>query len=202
MNEEISDLFGDDPLALFHTWLEEAKESEPNDPEAACLATADAKGHPSARMMLIKEMNEKGFKFHTNAESRKGEELAANPQAELCFYWKTLHRQVRVRGVIQPIQERETEEYFASRPLRSRIGAWASQQSRPYQRRAEMEGVIAANEDKYKDADIVPKPPYWKGYRLVPSSIEFWIAETNRLHMRFVYSRQPNGNWDSTWLHP
>lgn len=178
-----------DPLPRFRTWFEEARRTEPNDPEAMALATADARGRPSARMVLLKSVDETGFVFYTNLESRKGRELAANPYAALLFHWKSLRRQVRVEGPVTPVGDAEANEYFHSRPRGSRIGAWASTQSRPMEGMFELEKRVAEYTAKFGLGDI-PRPPHWSGFRLQPERIEFWKEGRFRLHERIVHVRE------------
>jgi pyridoxamine 5'-phosphate oxidase len=195
-------LRGEDPILLFRRWLEDAGKSEPNDPEAVALATADAQGRPSARMVLMKGVDARGFRFFTNMESDKGRDLAANPHAALCFHWKSLRRQVRVTGRAEPLPRADVAAYFSTRHPLSRLGAWASAQSRPLESRAALEARVAAYAEKYKDGDI-PCPPYWGGYVLVPDSIEFWQQGEGRLHDRFVFTREDSGGgWNLTRLNP
>lgn len=189
----------DCPLELFHDWLAQAKKSEINDPDAMAIATCTKNGHPSVRMVLLKEANEKGFKFHTNAESQKGNEMDQNPYAALCFHWKSLRKQVRVEGIIEQVSEAEADEYFASRPRTRQIGAWASQQSRPLKSRKHLIERTTELEQKYPDT--VPRPKYWKGYRVKPNKIEFWWDNPDRLHDRFTYTKTGH-NWDIQRLYP
>src|SRR5215510_3148098 len=155
----------DDPLGLFARWMQEARKSEPRDPDAAALATVDAADLPDVRIVLVKKVDERGFVFFTNSESTKGTEIAANPRAALVFYWKSLNRQVRARGTVGPMTERESDEYFATRPRGAQIGAWASKQSHPLESRSVLEAAVARYEKEY--AGAVPRPPHWIGYRLV-----------------------------------
>jgi pyridoxamine 5'-phosphate oxidase len=163
----------DDPLALFAAWFDEAKGQEPNDPTAMSLATADGDGRPSVRMVLLKGFDAQGFVFYTNFESRKGEQLLANPQAALCFHWKSIRRQVRIEGPVTTVSEAEADAYYASRPRDSQIGAWASRQSRPLESRFELEKRVAQFAAKHA-VGKVPRPPYWSGFRVAPERIEFW----------------------------
>lgn len=190
----------DDPHALFEAWLNEAKASEPNDPEAMALATAAEDGQPSVRMVLLKGHDAAGFVFYTNGESRKAEELAANAQAALLFHWKSLRRQVRVEGPVTPVSEAEADAYFASRARASQLGAGASDQSRPLDRRETFEQRYAALEAEYEGRDV-PRPPHWGGYRVRPERIEFWQDRAFRLHERRLFTRAGEG-WAEGLLYP
>jgi pyridoxamine 5'-phosphate oxidase len=195
------DLFEDgDPFSLFAEWFEAACESEPNDPNAMALATADADGMPDVRMVLLKGFDPGGFVFYTNLESRKGLQLASQAKAALCFHWKSLRRQVRVRGSVQPVTAEEAEEYFATRPSLSRIGAWASRQSRPLESRAALEQAVARYRDRFGEGPI-PRPPHWSGFRIEPAEMEFWRDRPFRLHDRMRFSREGAG-WARTRLFP
>jgi pyridoxamine 5'-phosphate oxidase len=189
-----------EPWALFHAWLAEATASEPNDPTAMALATVDAEGLPNVRMVLLKGADEDGFVFYTNTESTKGLELAANPKAALVFHWKSLRRQVRARGAVTRVNDAEADAYFASRPRDSRIGAWASQQSRPLESRFAFEKAIAVYAAKYALGEV-PRPPYWAGFRIKPVAMEFWHDRPFRLHDRVLFTRAGNG-WTRTRLYP
>lgn len=191
-----------DPIAAFDGWLQEAAASEPNDPNAMSLATVGADGMPNARMVLLKGHDARGFVFYTNLESQKGGELADNAQAALCFHWKSLHRQVRVQGPISAVSDAEADAYFNSRGRQSRIGAWASQQSRPLAKRAELEAAFAKIDAQYPDEDI-PRPPHWSGRRITPLRIEFWQDGDHRLHDRLVFKRaSADAAWETERLYP
>lgn len=189
-----------DPIAEFKAWLAEAEASEPVNPNAMALATADAKGRPSVRMVLLKGVDESGFVFYTNLESRKSLELAANAEASLCFYWKSLAKQVRIDGAIEPVSDAEADAYFASRPRSARIGAWASAQSRPMESRFDLEKRVAQFTARFNVGDI-PRPEFWSGFRVVPRLIEFWEERKFRLHDRVVYHRDGDG-WTTERLYP
>jgi pyridoxamine 5'-phosphate oxidase len=191
-----------DPFALLKLWLAEASERELNDPEAMTLASVDPSGLPDARVMLCKQADERGLVFYTNAESAKGRQLAATPKAAALFHWKSLRRQVRLRGAVAMIAQREADAYFATRPRVSRIGAWASQQSRPLESRAKLEQTVADLTVKFGDGDI-PRPPHWGGFRLTPIQIEFWRDGEYRLHDRVVFTRAREGDpWRRERLYP
>ena len=190
----------DDPFALFETWFAEATASEPNDPEAMALATADDEGRPSVRMVLLKGHDERGFVFYTNLDSRKGAELAANPHASLLFHWKSLRRQVRIEGPVSAVSEAEADAYFASRGRESRLGAWASDQSRTLPDRATFEARVAEMRDRFEAGDV-PRPPRWSGYRVTPQCIEFWSDREARLHERRLFERAGTG-WTEQSLYP
>lgn len=189
-----------DPFALFERWMGDAKAHEPNDPNAFALATADADGAPDVRMVLLKELEAGGFTFYTNGESAKGRQLAANPLASVLFHWKTLRRQVRARGRAQPVAAAEADAYFAGRARDARIGAIASDQSRPLESRAELERRIAAVASRWEGREP-PRPAHWSGWRVIPTAIEFWRDRPFRLHDRQLFEREGDG-WRRTRLYP
>jgi len=189
-----------DPFARFAAWMAEATQTEPNDPNAVCLATCTPEGRPSARMVLLKGVDPHGFVFYTNLESRKGRELAANPHAALCFHWKTLARSVRVEGPVEPVSAPEADAYYASRARGSRIGAWASRQSRPLEGRWALEKAVAEYTLKFGLGEI-PRPEFWSGFRVLPERIEFWRDMPFRLHDRQVFHRD-GAAWRIEALYP
>ena len=189
-----------DPIAHFQYWLAEADRSEPNDPTSMALATADGSGVPNVRMVLLKGVDQAGFVFYTNFESAKGNELEANPQAALCFHWKSLRRQVRVQGQIEVVTDQEADDYFASRAKDSQIGAWASKQSQLLKGRFELEKRVAEFTAKFH-IGAVRRPEFWSGFRLLPVRIEFWQEQPFRLHDRKVYNRSPDG-WTVEKFYP
>lgn len=192
----------EDPFALFEHWLAEAENAEPVNPGAMALATVDADGMPNARMILLKGADERGFVFYTNCESAKGLELAANPKAALLFYWKSIGRQIRIRGPIEPVTDAEADIYFATRHRDSRIGAWASRQSRPLASRAALEQAVEGYAEEFAGGDVL-RPGYWHGYRVRPVEIEFWQNGEFRLHDRIEFRRAiPEGAWTKTRLFP
>jgi pyridoxamine 5'-phosphate oxidase len=191
-----------DPFVLFDAWLEQATASEPRDPTAMTLATADAEGMPDARMVLLKGVDSRGFVFFTNMDSQKGRQLDAQPKAALVFHWKSLNKQVRVRGPTERVSDAEADAYFATRAKQAQIGAWASQQSRPLESRLAFEKAIAIYAAKYA-LGTVPRPPYWSGYRIVPLQMEFWQDRPFRLHDRIDFRRTaPDAPWSKTRLYP
>ena len=192
----------EDPIALFGDWMAEAEAHEPNYPNAMALATVDVSGLPNVRMVLLKGIHDDGFVFYTNLESAKGHELDANPKAALCFHWKSLRRQIRIRGLISPVSDADADAYFASRSKGTRIGAWASKQSRPLENRFSLEKAVAKFTAKYGVGDV-PRPLHWSGYCLNPNEIEFWHDRPFRLHERVVFRRgSENESWSKTKLYP
>jgi pyridoxamine 5'-phosphate oxidase len=190
-----------DPHALFDEWLREAEASEPNDPDAVALATATPEGRPSVRMVLLKGHDARGFVIYTNRQSRKADELEANPHASLLFHWKTLRRQVRVEGGVARVSDAESDAYFASRSRDSRLGAWASEQSRPLDRRETFEERVEEARRRFEGQDV-PRPPHWGGYRVSPTRIEFWSDRQYRLHERRLFLPDGSGGWREGLLYP
>jgi pyridoxamine 5'-phosphate oxidase len=189
-----------DPYALFAEWYAEAEKSEPNDPNGMCLATSTPEGRPSARMVLLKGQDERGFVFYTNLESRKGEQLAANPFAALCFHWKSLRRSIRIEGRVESVTAAEADAYYATRARGSRIGAWASRQSRQLEGRWALEKAVAEYTLKF-GVGAIPRPEFWSGFRLLPDRIEFWRDMPFRLHERRVFHAEA-GTWREEALYP
>ena len=190
-----------DPFALFAEWFAEAREKELNDAEAMAFATADARGRPSVRMVLLRRFGPEGFGFFTNLDSRKGAELAENPYGALAVHWKSMRRQVRAEGRVEQVSDAEADAYFAGRGRDSRIGSWASDQSRPLESRALFEARVEAMRQRF-DGEDIPRPPRWSGFRLVPERIEFWSDRPHRLHERRLFSRQADGSWSEGLLYP
>ncbi len=190
------------PLTIFNNWLAEAEQKEPNDPKAVAMATVDENGLPNVRMVLLKGLSDAGFVFYSNFESTKGDELKANPKAAMCFHWKSMRRQVRVRGPVVQVDDVTADAYFASRTRESRIGAWASQQSRPVENRAKLEAVVQTAAEKFDQQEIT-RPPQWSGWRITPLYIEFWRDGAFRLHDRLVYERADiETSWETKRLYP
>ncbi|MBD0416051.1 pyridoxamine 5'-phosphate oxidase [Oryzicola mucosus] len=190
-----------EPFRLFAEWLGDATKNELNDPNAVALATVDTDGLPDVRMVLLKGLDERGFVFYTNFESAKGTEILATMKAAMCFHWKSLRRQVRVRGPVEIVTNEEADVYFASRPRGSRIGAWASKQSRPLESRFALEKAVAEYTARHPIGDI-PRPSYWSGFRIVPTHVEFWHDRPFRLHDRVTFTRNADGGWDKSRLYP
>jgi pyridoxamine 5'-phosphate oxidase len=191
-----------DPIKLFEVWMNEAKRSESNDPNALALATSDLNNFPSVRMVLLKDFNKQGFVFYTNLESQKGNELKKNPKAAMCFHWKSLLRQVRVNGIVKKVTDETADQYYNSRNYESRIGAWASKQSSVLDSRDDLIKSIEDYKKKYKDKNNVPRPNYWSGWILEPSSIEFWLDGNSRIHERLKFTKDDNDEWNRTLLSP
>lgn len=198
----LSEIADKDPMGLFEAWFEDAKGSEPNDPNAMALATATPDGAPSVRMVLLKGHGPDGFTFYTNAHSRKGGEIRANMQASLLFHWKSLRRQIRIEGPLTEVSPEMADAYFHSRPFVSQIGSAASDQSRPLESRATYIRRIEQLEEACKEAGEVPRPPHWTGFTLAPQRIEFWRDRANRLHDRRQFDRTVDGGWTNTLLYP
>ena len=191
-----------EPFRLFAKWFSDAEKSEPNNPNAMALATVDAEGLPDVRMVLLKGFDEAGFVFYSNNESAKGREMAANPKAAIAFHWKSLDRQIRIRGAVSIVSDAEADAYFATRHRSSQLGAWASKQSSPLESRFAFEKAIALTTAKYV-VGTVPRPPYWIGYRVTPTTIEFWHERAFRLHDRIVFARATSTEaWTKTRLYP
>ena len=190
-----------DPVALFENWLNDASESEPNDPTAVALATVDADGLPDVRMVLLKGFDEAGFVFYTNFESAKGTEILGSMKAAMCFHWKSLRRQVRLRGPVEKVTGQEADDYFETRPRGSRIGAWASKQSRPLESRFALEKAVAEYAAKFGIGKI-PRPDHWSGFRIKPVQFEFWHDRPFRLHDRLLFKSDGKGGWETSRLYP
>ncbi len=195
------DTITDDPYKTFAGWLDLAKASEINDPNAMNLATADKSGRPSNRMVLLNGLDNRGFVFYTNAESRKGTQLTENPFAALCFHWKTLRKQVRIEGRVEIVSDEEADTYYNSRPRQSRIGAWASQQSRPLPDYQDLKDAVARYEKQFEGRENIPRPEYWKGFRVIADRFEFWVDGEFRLHRRYIYTPIENG-WSIHMINP
>ena len=192
----------DDPIKLFDLWMNEAKKSEPNDPNALSLATSDQNNFPSVRMVLLKDYNQNGFVFYTNLNSQKGNELKENPKVAMCFHWKSLLRQIRVSGLVKQVDDDVADQYYNSRGYESRIGAWASKQSEKLNSRDQLINAIEEYKNKYNDINKVPRPSHWSGWSLSPSSIEFWLDGDSRIHERLKYTKDNSGKWIKSLLSP
>jgi pyridoxamine 5'-phosphate oxidase len=191
----------DDPIELFKLWMDDAKKSEPNDPNAVSLATSN-NNFPSVRMVLLKDFSQNGFIFYTNLNSQKGNELKENPKAAMCFHWKSLLRQIRINGVVTQVSDDVADKYYNSRSYESRIGAWASKQSKELTSRDQLIDSIKEYKDKYNDENNVPRPSHWSGWILSPQSIEFWLDGDGRIHERLKYVKDRNGQWIKSLLSP
>jgi pyridoxamine 5'-phosphate oxidase len=192
----------DDPISLFKSWMDEAKQSEPNDPNAVSLATSNKNNFPSVRMVLLKGFNINGFVFYTNLNSQKGKELKENPKAAMCFHWKSLLRQIRINGTVTQVSDEDADVYYNSRAYESRIGAWASKQSEELVNRKQLDETIKEFKKKYGDEKKVPRPEHWSGWNLSPLSIEFWLDGDNRIHERLKYTKGSKGQWIKSLLSP
>ena len=192
----------EDPIQLFNEWMEEAKKTEPNDPNAVSLATSNKNNIPSVRMVLLKDFSKNGFVFYTNLNSQKGKELKQNPHAAMCFHWKSLLRQVRIVGKISSVANEVADEYYSSRAYESRIGAWASKQSEELETRDQLIKSIEDYKKKFNDEKKVPRPSNWSGWNLSPESIEFWLDGDNRIHERLKYTKKSSGQWTKSLLSP
>ena len=192
----------DDPIELFKVWMDEAKKTEPNDPNALSLATSNKNNIPSVRMVLLKEFNQNGFVFYTNLNSQKGNELKENPNAAMCFHWKSLLRQIRISGTITQVEDSVADKYYNSRGYDSRIGAWASKQSKELKNRDELVNSIKEFKKKFNDENNVPRPSHWSGWNLSPTRIEFWLDGDSRIHERLNYTIDKSGNWIKSLLSP
>ena len=191
-----------DPIQLFKVWMDEAKKTEPNDPNAVALATSNKKNLPSVRMVLLKDFNENGFVFYTNLNSQKGIELKENPNASMCFHWKSLLRQVRISGSVSLVSDKVADQYYNTRGYESRIGAWASKQSKVLSNRDELINSIEDYKKKFDNQNNVPRPSHWSGWNLSPLTIEFWLDGDSRIHERLKYSKDNNGIWTQSLLSP
>jgi pyridoxamine 5'-phosphate oxidase len=191
----------DDPIELFKLWMDDAKKSEPNDPNAVSLATSN-NNFPSVRMVLLKDFSQNGFIFYTNLNSQKGNELKENPKAAMCFHWKSLLRQIRINGVVTQVADDVADKYYNSRSYESRIGAWASKQSKELTSRDQLIDSIKEYKDKYNDENNVPRPSHWSGWILSPQSIEFWLDGDSRIHERLKYVKDSSGQWIKSLLSP
>ena len=191
----------EDPIHLFKVWMDEAKKSEPNDPNAVALATSNKNNLPSVRMVLLKDFNENGFVFYTNLNSQKGNELKSNPKAAMCFHWKSLLRQIRISGLVSIVEDEVADAYYNSRSYKSRIGAWASKQSSILKQRQDLYKSIELFKKKYPNKNNIPRPEHWSGWRILPKEIEFWLDGEGRIHERLNYINN-NGQWKKEILYP
>jgi pyridoxamine 5'-phosphate oxidase len=192
----------ENPIDLFGEWFAEAKKTEINDPNAFALATANKNGIPSVRMVLLKDYSQNGFVFYTNLDSKKSSDVKSNPNASICFHWKSLLRQIRVTGQISKVSDKEADDYYNTRDYSSKIGAWASKQSSILKSRDELYKTIENYKKKYLDEKNVPRPNYWSGWNLNPYQVEFWLDGKNRIHQRLRYTKKENGNWNKSLLSP
>lgn len=192
----------DDPFEHFEAWFQDACTHEINDPNAMALATVDAQGQPSVRMVLLKHHDQQGFVFYTNLNSRKGEDLKLHPKAALCLYWKSLKRQIRIEGTVERVADDQADQYYHSRARESQIGAWASRQSQPLDCRDTLERRAQHFDEKFKEMDVIPRPDHWSGFIVRPHRIEFWAQRPHRLHDRFVYLKKTDGVWEKQRLNP
>ena len=202
MTKEIIEKYGNNPIILFEQWLSEAEKNEINDANAMFLSSVDPDGRPSVRTVLLKHHDEQGFVFYTNFESRKGKGLLANPYAETLFYWKSLEKQIRISGPVKQVSDSEADAYYNSRHRESRIGAWASKQSRPMESADALKEREEEFHKKFEGIENPPRPDHWSGFRIIPERMEFWIAGEFRLHTRFVYTRTEDKTWNVNWLYP
>jgi len=191
-----------DPIELFEIWMNEARKTELNDPNAVALGTSDQNNSPSVRMVLLKDFSKNGFVFYSNLNSQKGNELKNNPKVAMCFHWKTLLRQIRINGVVQKVSNEVADEYYNTRGYESRIGAWASRQSSILNNREELLNLIEEYKKKYNNKNEVPRPDYWSGWNLIPTSMEFWLDGESRIHERLKYTKDDVGNWTKSLLNP
>ena len=192
----------ENPLDLFSNWFNEAKNTEINDPNAVALSTADKKGVPTVRMVLLKDFNQNGFVFYTNLDSKKSEDIKVNPKAAICFHWKSLLRQIRIHGKVSLVSDQVADEYYSSRAYESRIGAWASKQSEELNSRDQLIKSIQDYKKKFSNKSDVPRPSHWSGWILSPDSIEFWLDGENRIHERLKYTKDNSGKWIKSLLSP
>ena len=200
LNKCFKDL--ENPIELFKEWFNEAKKTEINDPNVFTLATADKNGIPSARMILLKDYSQNGFIFYTNLNSKKSSDLKENPNASLCFHWKSLLRQIRITGKVSKVSDKESDAYYKTRSYDSRVGAWASKQSSVLKNREELHKLIENFKKKYPNENNIPRPDYWSGWSLNPNSIEFWLDGENRIHQRLKYIKNNNTKWEKILLNP